>query len=56
MIANPVWPEIQQALRPGEKAVNRPDLVARVFRMKWKGLLDMLCKDHVLGKVNAYTW
>ena len=56
MKANPAWPEVTAALRFGEAAANRPDLVARVFRIKWKALLNLLLKDHVLGHVIAYTW
>ena len=56
MTANPSWPEIQNALRYGETAANRPDLVARVFRIKFQVLLDKLLKEHVLGKVVAYSW
>ena len=56
MTANPTWPEITQALRFGETAANRPDIVARVFRIKLRVLLDKLLKEHVLGKVVGYTW
>ena len=49
MTANPSWPEITAALRHGESAANRPDLVARVFRMKLRVLLDKLLKEHMLG-------
>ena len=56
MTANPSWPEIQNALRYGETAANRPDLVARVFRIKFQVLLDKLLKEHVLGKVVSYSW
>lgn len=34
MTCNPNWPEIKQELAPGEKAQNRPDLIARIFRAK----------------------
>ena len=34
MTCNPDWPEIQDALEPGQTYNERPDLVARVFRMK----------------------
>jgi hypothetical protein len=35
----PTWPEIQDELRDGEEARDRPDLVNRVFQMKLKALL-----------------
>ena len=56
MTANPTWPEIQENLGKGEAAHNRPDLVARVFHMKFQMLLDELLREDVLGKVLAYTW
>eukprot|EP00959_Pyramimonas_sp_CCMP1952_P110653 2314955-Pyramimonas_sp.AAC.1 len=54
--ANPRWPEVQRNLRPGEAAHNRSELVARVFRAKLKVLLKLLTKEHLLGKVKAYTY
>ena len=56
MTANPAWPEVQAALRPGEQAHNRPDLIARVFLLKLKALLVDLLENHVLGVVIGYTW
>ena len=56
MTANPAWPEIKAALREHEAAANRPDLVARVFRIKLNALLEKLLREHVLGAVIAYTW
>ncbi len=38
MTANPNWPEIADNLRGGETAYNRPDLTARVFKLKLKQL------------------
>jgi hypothetical protein len=34
MTTNPNWPEISNALLPGQTAADRPDLIARVFRMQ----------------------
>ena len=56
MTASPSWPEIIYNLRPGETAAGRPDLMARVFRLKFRALLDELLHKHVLGVVIAYTW
>ena len=33
---NPKWPEIVANLLPGQTASDRPDLVARVFKLKLK--------------------
>ena len=56
MTANPSWPEVRDSWREGETAANRPDIVARVFRIKFRLLLDKLLKEHVLGEVVGYTW
>ena len=56
MTANPSWTEVRDSLRDGETAAHRPDIVARVFRIKFRLLLDKLLKEHVLGKVVGYTW
>ena len=53
---NPKWSEIQANLHPWERAENRPDLVARVFHLKFEELLDDLTKVGVLGKVVAYVY
>jgi hypothetical protein len=54
MTANPGWPEVTEALRPGEHAHDRPDLVARVFYLKWRQLLRELLEEHILGVDIAY--
>ena len=46
MTANPKWPEVTNALLPGQTAQDRPDLVSRVFHLKKKHLLDMICCDN----------
>ena len=56
MTANPAWPEILANLRPGETAANRPDLVARVFRAKLRKLIQVLTKDHYLGRAVGWTF
>ncbi|XP_058122371.1 uncharacterized protein LOC131285143 [Anopheles ziemanni] len=45
---NPNWPEITGTLLPRQKAADRPDLTARVFRLKLKSLLEDLSAG-VLG-------
>eukprot|EP00798_Chlamydomonas_sp_ICE-L_P027610 gene27610-7247_t len=49
--SNPKWQEIQEALLPGQKPADRPDIVSRVFRLKLDALLDDLVKKGVLGRV-----
>eukprot|EP00798_Chlamydomonas_sp_ICE-L_P028691 gene28691-31859_t len=48
---NPKWQEIQEALLPGQKPADRPNIVSRVFRLKLDALLDDLVKKGVLGHV-----
>lgn len=53
---NPNWKEIKENLRPGEQPTDRPDLIARVFRLKLKALMDDIVKHKVLGRVPAYAY
>ena len=50
---NPKWPEITRELRPGQTAADRPDLVARVFKMKLDALLTDLWETGIFGHVRA---
>ncbi|KAF1881881.1 hypothetical protein Lal_00038523 [Lupinus albus] len=57
MTCNPNWPEIVRILKPiGLKPHDRPDIISRVFKMKFEELLHDLKKRHVLGKVLAYMY
>ncbi|KAJ3520762.1 hypothetical protein NMY22_g12605 [Coprinellus aureogranulatus] len=56
MTCNPMWPEINDNLLPGQTAYDRPDLVARVFRMKQKVVLDYIYKYGILGVPAAYVY
>ncbi|CAJ0586072.1 unnamed protein product, partial [Mesorhabditis spiculigera] len=53
--ANPNWAEIVRELYPGQTALDRPDLVERVFMLKMAQLDDELCNQHVLGRLMAYV-
>ncbi|KAL4436594.1 hypothetical protein ABPG75_003733 [Micractinium tetrahymenae] len=50
---NPQWREIQEELLPGQAAVDRPDLVDRVFKLKLDFLLNLLTEQKILGKTIA---
>ena len=52
---NPTWPEIMRELRPGEKPLDRPDIIVRVFHMKLEEFLDDLLKGEVFGTVTGYN-
>lgn len=53
MTCNPEWKEIQEQLYPGQRAQDRPDLTARIFRGKLQDLKDQLFKKEIFGKVAA---
>jgi len=50
MTCNPNWPEIHNNLLPGQKPKDCPDLVARVFHLKLKKMLEMIKSGMVFGK------
>ena len=54
MTTNPKWPEIERELLPGQTAEDRPDLVARVFKLKSDQFLKDLTVGELLGKVVAH--
>ena len=43
---NQKWPEISGNLLPHQTATDRPDIVVRVFHLKFKKLMDILKKEH----------
>ncbi|PIA41356.1 hypothetical protein AQUCO_02200045v1 [Aquilegia coerulea] len=51
--ANPKWPEIQNELQPGQAALDRPDLVARVFELKRKAIMHEIENRRLFGRVVA---
>ena len=56
MTCNPKWPEILDAIERNQSASDRPDIVARVFRLKLERLLHELLKDGIFGKVVAHLF
>ena len=54
MTCNPCWEEIMRELNHGEQPQDRPDLVARVFKLKLKQLCDELFNDGIFGRVVAH--
>lgn len=49
---NPKWVEIQRELN-GAAATTRPDLLARVFKLKLECILEDILERGVLGKVKV---
>jgi len=56
MTANPNWPEIKEALLPGQSAADHPDLVVHVYRAKVEELKKDIFKNGFLGQAVARVW
>ncbi|CDF32173.1 unnamed protein product [Chondrus crispus] len=55
MTCNPSWPKITRALLPNQTPQDRPDLCARVFRLKMKDLMSLVINEEVFGTVVAHV-
>ncbi|XP_044575237.1 uncharacterized protein LOC123259041 [Cotesia glomerata] len=53
---NPKWPEITSLLLPGQNAIHRHDITARVFRQKLKSLISFIIKSHVFGPTRCWMY
>ena len=54
MTCNSKWPEIIEHLKEGQTPQDRPDIVARVFKLKKDQLMQDLKYGGILGKVVAH--
>ena len=54
MTCNPNWPEIKDALLEGQTPQDRPDLVAKVFKLKKDQLMHDLISGELLGETVAH--
>jgi hypothetical protein len=56
LTCNPKWQEIVDALvaEPGQKPADRPDIVTRVFHMKYMEFLRDLKKGILFGSIKAH--
>jgi len=52
---NPDWVEISENLKPGQKSWQRPDLLARVFKLKLKMLMKDLTEKGLMGKCAVHV-
>jgi hypothetical protein len=51
---NPNWPEIKRLLaKQNLTPQDRPDIISRVFKIKFNDLITDLTKNHIMGKVIA---
>ena len=55
MTCNSNWREIQENLKDGETSLDRPDLVAHVFKLKKQQLIKDLGIVMMFGKMIART-
>ena len=53
---NPKWPELTAALPDGSHWRHHPDIVARVFCLKFKSIMNDILEGQIFGKVQAYVW
>ncbi|XP_050675973.1 uncharacterized protein LOC126972914 [Leptidea sinapis] len=53
---NPAWPEIVNQLMPGQSAIDRHDVVARIFRLKVKKLMDVINKGRVFREARCFMY
>ena len=54
--ANPKWVEIENELLPNQTTADRPDLVARVFNLKVRDLLNLIRHQKVFGPGLDSVW
>ncbi|KAJ8909484.1 hypothetical protein NQ315_007932 [Exocentrus adspersus] len=53
---NPQWPEIRDNLEYNQKPENRPDLICRIFKIKFTEFLDDLIHKQLYGVVKNYHY
>jgi len=53
---NPNWPEISSAIPAGSHWRFHPDIVGRVFMLKFEAILAEITVSHIFGKVLAFVW
>lgn len=53
---NPSWEDIQKLLINGQSASDRHDIIARVFNMKVKKLMDFIIKHKIYGDVQCWMY
>ncbi|KAH1127014.1 hypothetical protein GYH30_015842 [Glycine max] len=54
---NPNWPEIHKLLTPlNLTPIDRPEIISRIFKLKYEQMLSYITKNHLLGKVVGYMY
>jgi hypothetical protein len=52
---NPKWVEITSALPTGDYR-DHPDIVARVFWLKFQAMMKVIMELQIFGQVSAFVW
>lgn len=55
-MCNPKWTEIEELLLPGQKSIDRHDIIARVFKQKLVCLIYLITKCNIFGKVCCWLY
>ena len=53
---NPKWKEIKECLYPGQQPHDRPDILARVFKIYLNQFLHEIIKKQLFGKVVGWVY
>lgn len=53
---NPCWPEISRAIPVGSHWRFHPDIVGRVFMLKFQAILQEITVAEIFGRVLAFVW
>lgn len=53
---NPKWIEIERELPRGHSHLDHPDIVARVFWLKFKSMMKDIVEHKIFGPVQAFVW
>ena len=56
LTSNPDWLEVRENLYMNQKAVDRPDLIARIFNLKLKELLHDVAIAKIFGSVSLLKY
>ncbi|EGT54381.1 hypothetical protein CAEBREN_32751 [Caenorhabditis brenneri] len=56
LTSNPHWKEIEEALISGQSAIDRPDIIARVFKLKVDEVKKDIFVRKVYGEVAAWVY
>ncbi|CAE1296774.1 unnamed protein product [Acanthosepion pharaonis] len=53
---NPKWVDITHKLFPGQQYSYRPDLIAHIFRLQLRELMDLILKGQVFGRAKYHVY